>query len=147
MNAPYSETLFLTCGTQEVLKWAASKSGSKTKDKIPSVGTAPRSQAGRKGDRKWLGLQEVRWSTGSTVVYRKCGGLQEVGWPTGSGLAYRKWVDLQEVWRPTGSGLAYRKWSHLFSLPLGMTARRSVLLRSLQTYVFLRVIPADAAVL
>ena len=81
----------------------------RVQDKDPSVGTAVSAQDGRKGDRKWLGLQEVGW--------------------------------------PTGSGLAYRKWSHLFSLPLGMTARRSVLLRSLQTYVFLRVMPADAAVL
>lgn len=34
--------------------------------------------------------------------------------------------------------------SHLFSFPLGMTERRSVLFLSLQTYVFLLVIPADA---
>lgn len=35
----------------------------------------------------------------------------------------------------------------LFSFPLGMTERRSVLFRSLQTYVFLLVIPADAVLL
>lgn len=33
---------------------------------------------------------------------------------------------------------------HLFSFPLGMTESRSVLFLSLQTYVFLLVIPADA---
>lgn len=34
--------------------------------------------------------------------------------------------------------------SHLFSFPLGMTESRSALFRSLHTYVFLLVIPADA---
>lgn len=34
--------------------------------------------------------------------------------------------------------------THLFSFPLGMTESRSVLFLSLQTYVFLLVIPADA---
>ena len=101
MNAPYSETLFLTCGTQEVLKWAASKSGSKTK--YPLLGPPPGLKLDGRGTgsglayRKCGGLQEVRWSTGSAVAYRKLVGLQEVGWPTGSGLTYRKCGGLQEV--------------------------------------------------
>lgn len=42
------------------------------------------------------------------------------------------------------SHLGSTRQPHLFSFPLGMTDSRSALFRSLQTYVFLLVMPADA---